>query len=129
MPWFNNKIKSLIRKKNKAHRNFKYFNNDKYKKSWHETRTKVRKEIKKSHNTYVNEIIGDIKEDPRPFWRYINNQKADKQEIPPLAKKNKEMAETDQEKAETFNNQFTSVFTTTQLDSIPYERNDSNIYG
>ena len=26
-------------------------------------------------NTYVNNLIGDIEKDSKPFWKYINNQK------------------------------------------------------
>jgi hypothetical protein len=59
--------------------------------------------VNEAHNTYVNNLIGDIKKDSKPFWKYINNQKADKQGIPPLLTKDNKSAETDKDKAETLN--------------------------
>ena len=47
----------------------------------------------------------------RDFYRYINSQKKDTQGIPPLKRKNgKGAAQSDLEKAEEFNGQFTDVF-------------------
>jgi hypothetical protein len=51
--------------------------------------------VNEAHNTYVNNLIGDIKKDSKPFWKYINNQKADKQGMPPLLTKDNKSAETD----------------------------------
>ena len=60
-----------------------------------------------------------MRKDCKPFWRYINNQKADKQGIPPLVTTDQKVANSDEEKAETLNNKFTSVFTRTEYPSIP----------
>lgn len=78
--------------------------------------------MNEAHNTYVNNLIGDIKKDSKPFWKYINKQKADKQGIPPLLTKDNKSAEIDKDKAETLNQQFTSVFTRSEYDSIPYQQ-------
>ena len=52
-----------------------------------------------------------LQANPRDFYRYINNQKKDTQGIPPLKRKNgKGVAQSDLEKAEEFNGQFTEVF-------------------
>ena len=72
-----------------------------------------------SHNNHMRNLIGDIKEDPKPFWRYISSQKSDVQGIPPLETKDNGTAKTDLEKAEALNKQFSSVFTRTEYDSIP----------
>ena len=101
---------------------YKQCNSNRLKKKWQETRSQVRKEVNEAHDNYVKELIGDIKEDSKPFWRYINNKKSDKQGIPPLQKKNKEMANTDEEKADALNKQFTSVFTSTQYESVPLDK-------
>ena len=56
-------------------------------------------------------LVGDVKANPRDFYRYINSQKKDTQGIPPLKRKNgKGVAQSDLEKAEEFNGQFTDVF-------------------
>ncbi|CAG2227733.1 unnamed protein product [Mytilus edulis] len=63
----------------------------------------------------------DIKQDSKPFWKYINNLKADKQGIPTLKTKDNKTAETDQQKAEALNTQLTSVYTETEYEYIPYQ--------
>ena len=74
----------------------------------------LRREIKvvrKQHDFYVNNLVDDVKANPRDFYRYINSQKKDTQCIPPLKRKNgKGVAQSDLEKAEEFNGQFTDVF-------------------
>ena len=55
----------------------------------------------------VNNLVGDVKANPRDFYRYISSQKKDIQGIPPLKRKNgKGVAQSDLEKAEEFNGQF-----------------------
>ena len=62
-------------------------------------------------NLYVNNLVGDVMANPRDFYRYINSQKKYTQGIPPLKRKNgKGVAQSDLEKAEEFNGQFTDVF-------------------
>ena len=68
----------------------------------------------------MNNIIGDVKRDPKPFWKNINSQKSDKQGIPPLQNKSKRIADTDVLKAEALNEQFFSVFCMNKYDSVPY---------
>ena len=63
------------------------------------------------HDLYVNNLVGDVKANPRDFYRYINSQKKGTLDIPPLKKKNgKGVAQSDLEKAKEFNGQFTDVF-------------------
>ena len=52
---------------------------------------------------YVNNLVGDVKANPRDFYRCINSQKKDAQGFPPLKRKNgKGVAQSDFEKAEDF---------------------------
>ena len=74
-------------------------------------RREIKAEVRKQHDLFVNNLVGDVKTNPRDFYRYINSQKKDTQGIPPLKKKNgKGVAQSDLEKAEEFNGQFTDVF-------------------
>ena len=45
-------------------------------------------DVRKQHDLYVNNLVGDVKANPRDFYRYINSQKKDTQGIPPLKRKN-----------------------------------------
>ena len=60
----------------------------------------------------MNNLVGDVKANPKDFYRYINSQKKDAQSIPPLKKrKGGGVAQSESEKAAEFNGQFTDVFT------------------
>ena len=75
-------------------------------------RREIKADIKKQHNSYVYNLVGDIKANPRDFYRYINSQKKVTQGIPPLKKKNGSgLAESELELAYNFNGQFTDVLT------------------
>ena len=69
----------------------------------------------------MNNLVGDVKANPRDFYRYINSQKKDTQCIPPLKRKNgKGVAQSDLEKAEEFNGQFTDVFNKNEHTQVPF---------
>ena len=69
---------------------------------------------------YVYKLVGDVKANHRDFYRYINSQKKDTQGIPPLKRKNRKgVAQSDLEKAEEFNGQFTDVFNTYEHTRVP----------
>ncbi|CAG2218688.1 SIAE [Mytilus edulis] len=99
IPWINKNIKTMIKRKNRTHANYKRNNSMRIKRKWQELRRNINKEIELAHNNYVNNLIGDIKQDSKPFWKYINNQKADKQGIPPLKTHDNKTADTDQQKS------------------------------
>ena len=68
----------------------------------------------------MNNLIGDVKANPRVMCRYINSQKKDTQGIPPLKRKNgKGVAESDLEKAEELSGQFTDVFNKNEHTQVP----------
>ena len=69
-------------------------------------------------------MVGDVNANPRDFYRYIyryiNSQKKDTQGIPPLKRKNgKGAAQSDLEKTEEFNGQFTDVFNKNEHTPVP----------
>ena len=58
----------------------------------------------------MNNLVGDVKANPRDFYRYINSQKKETQGIPPLKKRNGSgIAQSEFEKAEEFNGQFSDI--------------------
>ena len=73
--------------------------------------------MKKQHDLYVNNLVGDIKANPRDFYRYINSQKKDTQGIPPLKRRNGSgLAESELEQAEF---QSTDVFNKSEHSQVP----------
>ena len=65
-------------------------------------------------------MVVDVKANPRDFCQYINSQKKDTQGIPPLKRKNgKGIAQSDLEKAEELNGQFTDVYNKNEHIQVP----------
>ena len=94
-------------------------------------RREIKADVRKQHDLYVNNLVGDVKANPRDFYRYINSQKKDTKGIPSLKrKKGKGVAQSDLEKAKEFNGQFTDVFNKNEhtqvrlLDRFPPFMND-----
>ena len=83
-------------------------------------RREIKADIRKQHDLYVNNLVGDVKANPKDFYRYINSQKKDAQGIPPLKKRNGGgVAQSESEKAAEFNGQFTDVFTKSEYSQVP----------
>ena len=72
----------------------------------------IKADIRKQHELYVNNLVGDVKANPKDCYRYINSQKKDAQGISPLKKRHGDgVAQSESEKATEFNGLFTDVFT------------------
>ena len=83
-------------------------------------RREIKADVRNQHDLYVNNLVGDVKANPRDFYWYINFQKKDTQGIPPLKTKNgKGVAQSDLEKAEGFNGQFTDVLNKNEHTQLP----------
>ena len=73
------------------------------------------------HDLYVNNLVGDVKANPRDFYRYINSQKKDNQGIPPLKRRGGTgITASETEQAEEFNGQFTGVFNKSDHIEVPF---------
>ena len=40
-------------------------------------RREIKADVRKQHDLYVNNLVGDVKANPRDFYWYINSQKKD----------------------------------------------------
>ena len=70
-------------------------------------RREIKAHVRKQHDLYVNNLVGDIKANPRDFYWHINSHKKDTQGIPSLKRRNENgVVQSDLEKAEEFNGQF-----------------------
>ena len=108
IPWITPEIRRKIRRKNKTHAKAKKTGSSKFRSKFETLRREIKADVRKQHDLYVNNLVGDVKANPRDFYRYINSQKKDTQGTPPLKRKNgKGVAQSDLEKAEEFNGQFT----------------------
>ena len=101
IPWITPEIRRKIRRKNKIHAKAKKTGSSKLRSKFETLRREIKADVRKQHDLYVNNLVGDVKANPRDFYRYINSQKR---------KNGKGVAQSDLEKAEEFNSQFTDVF-------------------
>ena len=70
---------------------------------------------------YVNNLVGDVKANPRDFYGYINSQKKDNQGIPLLKRRGGTgITASVIEQAEEFNGQFTDVFNKRDHIEVPF---------
>ena len=71
IPW----ITPEIRRKNKTHAKAKKTGSSKLRSKFETLRRKIKADVRKQHDLYVNNLVGDVKANPRDFYRYINSQK------------------------------------------------------
>ena len=107
--WVSAEDRKLINKRNRLSRKAKKSNNIIHRQKYKKFRNFVSKKLKISRNNHINKIIDNITDNPKPFYRYINSNKVDKNSIPSLLHNNKEVTNST-EKASVFNNYFSSVF-------------------
>ena len=120
VPWITPEIRRKIRKKNETHAKAKRTGSAKIRSKFETLRREIKADIRKQHDLYVNNLVGDVKANPRNFYRYINSQKKDTQGIPPLKKRQGSgLAQSAFEKASEFNGQFTDVFTKSEHSQVP----------
>ena len=120
IPWITPEIRRKIRRKNKTHAKAKKTGSSKLRSKFETLRREIKADVRNQHDLYVNNLVGDVKANPRDFYRYINSQKKDTQGIPPLKRTNgKGVAQSDLEKAEEFNGQFTDVFSKNEHTQVP----------
>ena len=119
IPWITLEIRRKIRRKNKTHAKAKKTGSSKLRSKFETLRREIKADVRKQHNLYVNNLVGDVKANPRDVYRYINSQKKDTQGIPLKRKNGKGVAQWDLEKAEEFNGQFTDVFNKNEHTQVP----------
>ena len=120
VPWITVEIRRKIHRKNKTHAKAKRTGSSKLRSKFETLRREIKADVRKQHALYVNNLVGNVWANPREFYRYINSQKKDTQDIPPLKRRNENgVAQSDLEKAEEFNGQFTDVFNINEHTQVP----------
>ena len=75
-------------------------------------RNKCKKEIKKAKKRHERKIGEECKNNPKMFWKYVQEQNKTKQGISALKDEDGNLKTTDKEKADILNDYFASVYTT-----------------
>ena len=74
IPWITSEIRRKIRRRNKTHAKVKKIGSSKLTSKFETLRRKIKANVRKQHNLYVNNLVGDVKANPGDFYRYINRQ-------------------------------------------------------
>ena len=116
VPFITPELRVKIRRRIRTHAKAKKAANRKFR----SLRRDIKVVLKKQHNLYVNNLVGDIKVNPKDFYQYINSQQKDSQGIPPLKRRNGSgLAESALEQADEFNGQFTDMFNKSEHTQVP----------
>ena len=88
VPWISPGIRKKIRRRTRTHAKAQKTGSSKLRGKFESLRREIKADVKKQHNLYVKNMVGDIKANQRDFYRYINSQKKDTHCIPPLKRRN-----------------------------------------
>ena len=77
VPWITPAIRRKIRRKNATHAKAKKSGSAKIRAKIETLRREIKADIRKQHDLYVDNLVhlGDVKANPKDFYRYINSQK------------------------------------------------------
>ena len=111
LPWITREIIRLQRKRNKSHKKAKQTGRNSDWKKIRKLQIQASKAAAKSYSNYLNNHIGEsLKTNPKQFWSFIKANKRECFDTPTL-QTNGQIITNDRDKANTLNNQFSSVFT------------------
>ena len=76
-PWITLEVRRKVRRRNRTHAKAKakMTGSSKLRTKFESLDREIKADVKKQHDLYVNNLVGDIKANPRDFYRYINSQK------------------------------------------------------
>ena len=114
LPWITNHLRRLIRRRDRLHAKAKRPNSNRLYDLWRKVRRKATRALSTAHDNYVNNIVGDVRSNSKPFWNYIKTQRKDNQDMPPLK------TTSGSDKAELLNTQFVDNFSKEKTDQVPY---------
>ena len=111
VPWITSEIRWKIRRRNKIHSKAKTTDSKKLRSKFKTLSREIKDDIRKQHDLYVNNLVGDVKANLRDFYRYINSQKKGNQGILPLKRRRETgITASEIEQTEELYGQFTDVF-------------------
>ena len=113
--WMKNQTETAINNKHAAWHQYLVTKHPRKKEEYRKARNKVTHQTTEDRKGFERKLAAEIKENNKAFWKYAASNRKTKKQIPNLKKKDGSTASTDKEKAETLNEQFTSVFTQEDL--------------
>ena len=75
IPQITPEIRRKILRKNKTHTKAKKTSSSKLKSKFETLRREIKADVRKQHDLYVTNLVGNVKANPTDFYRYMNSQK------------------------------------------------------
>ena len=122
-PWINKDILTLINKKKRQWKKFKYSNLQEDLQNYKATEKLLKKGIRNSKKNYERKLASDAKNNPKNFYSYLKSKSSNKETIGPLIKVDGNETKNDTEVAQTLNDFFATVFTEENLENMPVLEN------
>ena len=121
LPYVNHKVIDLKHKKEVQWKRFRRTGNRLDHLRFTQTRNSLRNLTRTLRSKFEKKIAGEVKNNPKAFWRYVNPKIKVKALIPTLVDEALDGVEaaSDDDKAEILSKFFTSTFTRESLDNIP----------
>ena len=117
--FMNKEALALRNKKNKQWKKYKRTKDHRDHDLFKVHRNKLSDMTRQLRKDLESSLIKNIKTKPKLFWKYVRSRLVARSDIPTLSKPNNEKAITTQQKAETLNAYFSSVFTEEDESNIP----------
>jgi len=118
-PWLNEHVRSLLRGKKKAYASYLKSKNGKDYLDYVKQRNKAKSELRKALRNYERDIAKKAKSDPKAFYRYVNGKIKGRGVVPDLTKSDGTVITENLDKANAFNQFFSSVFTKEDTLNLP----------
>ncbi len=125
-PYINRKAEQLMKKKYHLWKKYVESGNSEDLLNFKKCKNFLRYFTRQLKKEFEKKILKEAKKNPKPFWGYANSKLKTRSKITQLRKKDGKMTENDQEKAETLNEFFSSVFTDENTSNIPNMEDKSN---
>ena len=117
--FMNKEALTLRNKKNKQWKKYKSTKDQRDHDKFKLHRNKLRDMTRRLRKDLESSLTKNIKTKPKQFWKYVGSRLVARSDIPTLLQPNNEKAITTQQKAETLNSYFSSVFTEEDESNIP----------
>lgn len=123
-PWLNVAVRRCIRKRNKLAKVAKQTGSPIDRARFRKARNAASRNIETAYREHLNGVIGDVKSDPRAFYRFIKSKRTDPVGISCL-RSGGDVLLADIDKANCLNNYFASVFTVESIAAVPIKGNST----
>lgn len=117
--WMTKETLSVVKEKHRAYKKYRKLGTEESKESYNKAKQEAIYVTRKARMEFETRIANNFKDNPKEFYSYVNNKTTVRSEIAVLTKSDGELAVLPQEKADTLNQFFASVFTKEDMANIP----------